>query len=72
VNIEYNILYFNFKQYNIPKNSKIINIVLQTTTLYNDHDNAPYELFRNYCGSILASMFHTDLTVGYNSSTFNN
>jgi hypothetical protein len=72
VNIDYNILFFNFKQHNIPANSNIINIVLHTTTLYDTHDSAPYEELRNFCGKILAKLFNTEITIGYNHDTFNN
>jgi hypothetical protein len=69
-NIDYNILYFNFKHYNIPSNSNIVNIVLHTTTLFYTHDSAPYEDFRNYCGKILVELFNTNLSVGYNNNVF--
>ena len=63
-NIDYTILYFNFKHHNIPPNSNIINIVLNTNTYYNDDDcNSPYDIFRNYCGEILAELFNTNLDV---------
>lgn len=48
INIDYNILYFNFKHHNIPTNSNIINIVLHTTNLYYTTDSAPYEELRKY------------------------
>jgi hypothetical protein len=72
INIDYNILYLNFKCHEIPANSNIINIVLHSTNLYDAHDNAPYEAFRNYCGKILAELFNTKLTLGYNGNVFNN
>jgi hypothetical protein len=77
INIDYNILYFNFKHHNIPKNSKILNIVLHTTNLYDSHNGAPYVNLRNYCGKILSELFNTTLNLGYNSigydsNTFNN
>ena len=73
INIDYNILYFNFKHHNIPTNSNIINIVLHTTNLYDTHDSiTPYEEFRHYCGKILSELFNTNLTLGYDNSTFNN
>lgn len=70
INIDYNILYFNFKHHNIPTNSNIINIVLHTTQF--GHDKVIYEEFRNYCGKILAELFNTILTLGYNCNTFKN
>jgi hypothetical protein len=72
VNIDYNILYFNFMHHNIPKNSNIINIILNTTVLYDEHDDSPYEELRDYCGEILADLFNTNLNLGYNEETFNN
>lgn len=72
ININYNILYFNFMQHNIPINSNILNIVLHTTKLYDTaKPAAPYEEFRNYCGKILSQMFNTKLTLGYDKNTFN-
>jgi hypothetical protein len=53
-NIDYNILYFNFIHHNIPADSNIINIVLNSTKVYNDHKASPYEDFRNFCGKILS------------------
>jgi hypothetical protein len=70
INIDYDILYFNFKHHNIPINSNIINIVLNSTNLYERSDSAPYEEFRNYCGEILAQLFNTNLTLGYDYSIF--
>ena len=72
INIDYNILYFNFKHHNIPTNSNIINIVLHTTNLYDTHNGAPYEDFRNYCGKILAELFNTNLILGDDDNVFNN
>lgn len=72
INIDYNILYFNFKHHNIPTHSNIINIVLHTTNLYDMNKNAPYEDLRNYCGKILAELFNTKLTLGYDITDFNN
>jgi len=72
INIDYNILYFNFKHHNIPKNSNIMNIVLHTTNLYDASIYAPYEDLRNYCGKILKELFDTDLTLGYNIDVYNN
>jgi hypothetical protein len=59
INIDYTILYFNFKQHTIPTSSNIINIVLRSDTLYDDHDSSPVNQFREYCGQILANLFIT-------------
>lgn len=60
-NINYNILYFNFKKDDIPQNSNIINIVLSTDTFYNSwpSDYSVVSNFRNYCGKILSELFNT-------------
>ena len=66
-NIDYNILYFNFKHHNIPLHSNIINIILNTNTYYNNDDcNSPYDIFRNYCGEILTELFNTKLVAEVN------
>lgn len=72
INIDYNILYFNFKHHNIPTNSNIINIVLNTTNLYDTEYGAPFENLRIYCGKILAELFNTNLNLEYNGEVFNN
>ena len=71
-NIDYNILYFNFIKHDIPKDSNIINIVLHTDKLYNDHDSSPYDKFRIYCASILADLFKTTLKIDFDTNIFNN
>ena len=68
--INYTILYFNFKQHEIPKESNIINIVLHSTTFY-DVDIKQDEL-REYCGKILSELFNTIFISGHSESTFNN
>jgi len=71
-NIDFNILYFNFKHHNIPTNSNIINIILHTTTLFNAVNDAPYSIFRNYCGKILTELFNTKLNLVNHKDLFNN
>jgi len=63
VNIDYNILYFNFIKHDIPANSNIINIVLNTTTIYNENDGSACEYLRAYCGQILSRLFHTETSL---------
>jgi len=58
INIDYNILYFNFKRHDVPTDSNIINIVLKTTNLYDESTDAPFKELRVYCGKILAEMFN--------------
>jgi hypothetical protein len=60
-NIDYNILYFNFKHHVIPENSNIINIVLHTTNVYDNEKVQAVIDFRQYCASILAGIFGTKL-----------
>jgi hypothetical protein len=72
INIDYNILFFNFKNYNIPKNSNILNIVLNTSKLYYRQNSvAPHQL-RDYCGKILRELFNTKLSLGYDNNIFKN
>jgi len=68
--IDYNILYFDFKQHEIPPSSNIINVVLHANLLYDSF--VPYiaEDFRNYCGEILVELFKTQLQLGYTDETF--
>lgn len=74
-NIEYNILYFDFNKHNIPKNSNIINIVLNSNVIYNTVHESPYEEFRMYCGQILSELFYTNVLkediIIYNENIFN-
>jgi len=72
INIEYTILYLDFKHHDVPADSNIINVVLSSTKVYNNRNVSPYEDFRNYCGKILSELFNTTLTLdGYNSGVFN-
>lgn len=68
VNIDYNILYFDFKHHTIPKNSNIINIVLHNK----DFGEKFIKEFRQFCGKILSQLFNTKLSLGYDTSIFNN
>lgn len=69
--IDYNILYFNFKKHNIPNDSNIINIILKTDKLYDNYIIAPYDKLRVYCGKILADLFNTHLTIEIDDNMFN-
>lgn len=71
-NIKFIILYFNFFNHCIPKDSKIINIVLKTNKIYNSNREAPYENFRCFCGKILSNIFKTKYISGYDNNIFNN
>jgi len=71
-NINYNILYFNFKQHEIPESSNIINIVLHANNIYDSFIPNYAEDFRNYCGEVLTKMFNTELQLGYTHETFLN
>jgi len=72
ININYNILYFNFKHHNIPTNSNIINIVLHTTNLYDNENDAPFNDLRIYCGKILVELFNTNLNLECDINVFYN
>jgi len=65
INIDYTILYFNFKFHNIPSNSKIINIMLHTENFYDSNDNVFIIDFRKYCGKILAELFNTNINLNF-------
>jgi len=52
----------------IPKK----NILLYTDNLYDKHDDSPFEDLRHYCGDLLALLFRTQTTYGYNENTFHN
>ena len=71
-NIDYNILYFNFKKNTIPIDSNIINIILQTSTIYDILHEAPFEEFRKFCGKILSELFNTTLISSYTEDIFYN
>jgi hypothetical protein len=72
VNIDYNILYFNFKKNIIPPNSNIINILLNTNKFYDDSIGSNYQDLRKYCGKILSNIFNTQLNLGHDKTIFVN
>ena len=72
VNIDYNILYFNFKHHTVPPNSNIINIVLQTNDFYDSFESSPYDDLRHYCGKILAGLLNTNFNSGCDCSIYKN
>lgn len=57
-NVDYYILYFNFKRHNIPVDSKIINIVLYSANFYDNENSSSFLEFRKYCGKILLELFN--------------
>ena len=59
LNINYTILYFNFFEYKIPKDSNIINIVLKTNKVYDTICDNNFNNYRLYCGKILSNVFKT-------------
>jgi hypothetical protein len=59
ININFTILYFDFVQHQIPKESNIINIVLKSDNYYEIERRKIYRRFRNYCGVLLSEMFNT-------------
>jgi len=75
INIDYNILYFDFKHYDIPTNSNIINIVLHTTNVYDTPENSPFVNLRIFCAKILTELFNTSLNLPWQddiNTIFNN
>jgi len=72
--MNYGILYFDFIEHQIPKDSRIINIVLDTPQLYDTYVGSTDELLRFYSGWVLSKIFNTKLNPsGYDCNTlFNN
>jgi hypothetical protein len=67
--IEYNIIYFGFDERQIPPDSRIIYVHLESAVITLDSDTYlrdPYDsdVFRLYCGSVLAEMFGTAFESG--------
>ena len=71
-NLNYNILYFNFKQHDIPPSSNIINFVIKAEYIYDAFYPDYAESFRNFCGEVLSNFFDTQLQLGYTHETFLN
>lgn len=69
--INYNILFFNFFENKIPKDSNIINIVLHTTIIYDDISNSPFQELRIYCAKILSIIFKTKLNAKFHERVIN-
>ena len=69
--INYNILFFNFFENKIPKDSNIINIVLHTSKIYDEVLNSPFPQLRMYCAKILTIIFKTKLNPHFHESMFN-
>jgi len=70
-NIDYNIIYLNFKQHVIPTDSNIINIILHSSTLYDTYIDSEVAQFRIYCAKILADLFKTELKLVCEMDVFN-
>lgn len=66
-NIDYTILYFNFFNFNIPKDSKIINIMLKQS---DKNKNANH--FRYFCAEVLTKLFGSKLNKTTEKDVFNN
>ena len=56
-NLNYAILYFNFIEHEIPKDSNIINIVLHTSNISNVADWKNFQPLRKYVGNVLCNIF---------------
>jgi len=61
IHLDFNILYFNFNKHEIPSDSNIINIVLNSKIFYNEHNDAPFNDFRKFCGKILSELFNINI-----------
>jgi len=75
--MDYTILYFNFKQHVIPSHSRILNIVLKSDVLYDNEESSAVSTqnFRDFCGNILARVFDTNMqsnTWVYTEDLYNN
>jgi len=76
-NLDYVILYFNFKKHIVPCDSRILNIVLKTDIFYENEESALTSIqpFREYCGKILSHLFQTGMqsnTEIYGDDLYNN
>jgi hypothetical protein len=69
-NLDFTILYFNFREHSIPPDSNILQILLETNQTFDSFYPDYAEQFRNYCGEILTHLFHTELQLGYTSDIF--
>jgi len=72
ININYNILYFNFIEHNVSANSNIINIVLQTPRFYRIIKHSQINAFRIYCGKILTELFSTKMALKHSKIIYTN
>ena len=61
--INFVILYFDFKEHDIPQNYNIVNFILHTNNLYDKEENSTNGILRVYCGEILSKLFNTNLNV---------
>jgi hypothetical protein len=59
LNINYTILFFNFFEYKIPKDSNIINIVLKTDKVSDTICDYCFNNYRLYCAKLLSNVFKT-------------
>jgi len=71
LNINYTILYFNFFEYKIPKDSNIINIVLKTNKVYDNICDNNFNNYRLYCAKLLSNIFKTKFEPKSNVKTKN-
>jgi len=71
LNINYTILYFNFFEYKIPKDSNIINIVLKTDKVYNNICGNHFNNYRLFCSKILSNVFKTNFNPKLNEKLLN-
>lgn len=71
LNINYTILYFNFFEYKIPKDSNIINIVLKTDKVSDTICDNSFNNYRLYCAKLLSNVFKTNFNPKLNKKLLN-
>jgi len=67
----FNILYFDFKHHNIPSESNIINILINSKFYTENPNKFPIEKFRIYCGLILSKIFKSTFKHGISLQEYN-
>jgi len=70
--LDYSILFFQFEnEFALPPSSKIIPITLYSENpFFPSFENSTYSLFRDFCGTILTELFHTNLDLGFSMDIF--
>ena len=68
--IDYNILYFDFRAHPLPEGSKIIEFVINPSSLYDVDSMFATEALRKYIGQILAELFGTNFKAAFSGDEF--